>query len=118
MPNFTEKVTVFEPSVTIDDTLNVIPNALTSAGMLGCNIHRGTQSSKDDAAVIGVFNTLTADAFFPVSAAPLLSLRSVLKDGSGTFWIVRAVWTRNRFPQTAHTRCLLVLLNAAPDGAS
>jgi hypothetical protein len=114
----TETVDIYKHNAAILANLNVVPAAYTlqKAGAK-CNIHRGTPESQDEVMALGLNQGQSGYAFFAVSEKDNLGDRYILLDEQSDAWLIRVVpVVRNRFPQTAHVKCLVTLLTVKPGG--
>ena len=69
------------------------------------------------ALTLGRDPALASTGYFDISAAPLLAAdRLIIRGSEPVYRIIGHPSVRNRFPQTAHVKCLLERLNYRPDG--
>lgn len=118
MPTFRETVAIYRPLLVETADKNVIPDRVSLVKPEAqANIHRGARAAKEDAFAMGYNATLAAYGYMPVSEAANLGPTYVLLDAQHQAWAIQGrPEVRNRFPETAHVRVLLILVNAPPDG--
>lgn len=117
---FTETADIYAPGHASLADGNLVPTAVTLSALAEhCNIHRNTQRAMEQAMALGVWNGQAAEMFLAVESASKVGDRYVVADELGDFWVIAArPSVRNRFPETAHVKCLLVRIppGAKPDG--